>query len=47
VLSGNLLCDGRELPVRSCVFVDPDEPPFTAIAGDSGLHVLTLQYPRR
>jgi hypothetical protein len=47
VLSGNLLCEGRELPVRSCVFVDPNEPPFTAIAGATGLHVLTLQYPRR
>lgn len=47
VLSGNLLCEGRELPVRSCVFVDPNEPPLTAIAGATGLRVLTVQYPRR
>ena len=47
VLSGNLLCEDRQLPARSCVFVEPNEPAFTAVAGSMGLSVLTMQYPRR
>jgi hypothetical protein len=46
VLAGSMLCDGTTLPPRSCVFVSPDEPSFTALAGADGLEVLALQYPR-
>ena len=35
------------LPARSCVFVQPDEPPFTAIAGATGVTVLTLHFPKQ
>jgi len=47
VIAGSLLQDGIELAPRSCVFVAPDEPAFTAVAGAQGLEVLALQFPRR
>jgi hypothetical protein len=30
----------------ACLFLSPDEPPRTAVAGPSGLQVLVLQFPR-
>ncbi|MDO9712106.1 hypothetical protein [Paracraurococcus lichenis] len=38
--------DGTALPPLSVAFVAPDEPPFVATAGEEGLEVLLLQYPR-
>ena len=36
---------GELLKKLSCVFVSPDEAPFTAKAGPGGLEILALQYP--
>jgi hypothetical protein len=47
VLSGSLLCNGTALPPRSCVFVSPDDPAFSGVAGVDGLDVLAMQFPRR
>jgi hypothetical protein len=47
VIAGSLLRDEIELAPRSCVFVSPNEPAFTAVAGAQGLEVLALQFPRR
>jgi hypothetical protein len=46
VLAGSLQVDGAELPPRSCLFLSPEEQPFTAVAGSSGLEILALQFPR-
>lgn len=46
VLAGSMQCDGVALSPRSCVFVYPDDAPFSATAGDGGLELLLLQYPR-
>lgn len=46
VTSGSLLHNGDELTARSCVFLSPEEPAFTAMAGPRGLDVLALQFPR-
>jgi hypothetical protein len=45
VVGGTMLRDDEALPVRSCAFVYPDEPPFTAIAGSEGLEVVAMQFP--
>ena len=37
VVDGSMRRDGQDLPVRSCVFVEPHEAPFSATAGDDGL----------
>ena len=37
---------GEALPPLSCAFVAPDEPPFAAVAGESGLEVVVVQFPR-
>jgi hypothetical protein len=47
VLAGSMLHEGAELAPRACLFISPDEPAFTAIAGARGLEVLALQFPRR
>jgi len=47
VIAGSLLRDQIELAPRTCLFLSPDEPALTAIAGPSGLQVLALQFPRR
>jgi hypothetical protein len=47
VIGGSLLHDGTELAARACLFLSPDEPAFTAVAGPRGLEVLALQFPRR
>ena len=45
VLSGSIRRNDVSLGPRSCVFVYPSDPPFTAVAGAGGLQVLALQYP--
>jgi hypothetical protein len=47
VLTGALGHGGAALPPLSCLFVSPDEAPFTAIGGTEGLEVLALQFPTR
>ena len=47
VIGGSMLHDRTELAERACVFLSPDEPAFTAVAGPGGLEVLSLQFPRR
>ena len=47
VLSGSVVRADVTLPERSCVFVYPEDTPFTATAGPDGLEVLALQFPRR
>jgi hypothetical protein len=47
VLTGSLIRGGDALPMRSCVFVYPNEPHFSAVAGDAGVTVLMLQFPIR
>jgi hypothetical protein len=46
VVSGAMLKDDVALPEQSCSFVFPDEAPFVAVAGPSGLEVLAMQFPR-
>ena len=38
--------DGAMLPALSCAFVGPEEPPFAVTAGEGGLEVVVMQYPR-
>ena len=38
--------DGATLPALSCAFVGPEEPPFAVTAGEAGLEVVVMQYPR-
>lgn len=47
VVAGSLLRDEQELPTKSCMFVYPDEPPFSGTAGPDGLDVVVMQFPRR
>lgn len=47
VTAGEMIRDGESLPLRSCVFVYPDDPAFTAFAGPDGLEVVAMQFPRR
>ncbi|HLY91450.1 MAG TPA: hypothetical protein VKQ27_20880 [Acetobacteraceae bacterium] len=46
VLAGSMQRDGGALPPRSCIFIYPHEPAFTAISGPEGLTVLMLQFPK-
>jgi hypothetical protein len=47
VTSGALRsADGATLPALSCAFVGPDEAPFAVTAGEAGLEVVVMQYPR-
>ncbi len=46
VTAGSLATADAALPPLSLLFVRPDEPAFTAIAGAEGVEVLALQYPR-
>jgi hypothetical protein len=39
--------DGAALPAGSLVFVDPGDAAFAAAAGDGGVEVFALQFPRR
>jgi hypothetical protein len=47
VIAGTLLHNGTELTPHTCIFLSPDEPAFTAVAGRRGLEVLAMQFPRR
>ncbi len=44
VCAGSIVADGRELPERSLIRVEPDEPAITLQAGDDGALVLALQF---
>ncbi len=46
VAAGTLAVDGRALGRLSTVFVSTEETAFTAQAGDDGLDLLVLQFPR-
>ena len=39
--------DGEALPPRSLAFVYPEDGAFVAHAGDDGVEVFALQFPRR
>jgi hypothetical protein len=47
VLAGGMQLGSELLPARSCVFVGPQATGFTAAAGQDGLDVLAMQFPRR
>lgn len=38
--------DGASLPALSCAFVRPDEAALAVMAGEEGLEVVVMQYPR-
>ena len=46
VASGTQLHEGKALDRLSTIFVSPEEPPFNVAAGDDGLDLLVLQFPR-
>ena len=47
VTAGSLQASAGEiLPPLSCAFVAPDERPFAATAGEAGLEVVVVQFPR-
>lgn len=46
VVGGTLTSGGQALDRLSTVFVSPEEAAFTATAGDDGLDLLVLQFPR-
>src|SRR5690606_18200984 len=47
VLAGEIRHGDEAFPVNSCLFVGSDEPPLRIVAGDDGLDLLVLQFPRR
>jgi hypothetical protein len=46
VAGGTLLKDGDAMPALSCLYVTPDEPAYIARAGNAGLELLVLQFPK-
>ena len=47
VTAGELrAAEGATLPALSCAFVAPEEAPFAVTAGEAGLEVVVMQYPR-
>lgn len=46
VIGGALRRAGEALPPLSCLYVTPDEPSYAACAGNAGLELLVLQFPR-
>lgn len=46
VAAGSLIHDGRELDQLSTIYVTPEEHHVRAVAGDTGLDLLVLQFPR-
>jgi hypothetical protein len=46
VTEGSVTWDGRDIPLLSCVFVYPDDAPFSAYAGANGADVVAMQFPR-
>ena len=47
VVAGELTHDGQAIPPLSCVFVYPDDAPFSAFAGADGVDVIVMQFPSR
>jgi hypothetical protein len=47
VVGGSLRRDGRDFGALSCLYATRDEPVRAAAAGDDGLELLVLQFPRR
>jgi hypothetical protein len=45
VTGGSMTRDGATLPKLSCAFVFPDDLPFQAVAGPSGLEIVAMQFP--
>jgi hypothetical protein len=46
VVAGSISRDGQSIPRLSCIFVYPDDPPFSAFAGHEGADVIAMQFPR-
>jgi hypothetical protein len=47
VTAGGLrAADGAALTPLSCAFVAPEEQPFAAVAGEAGLEIVVVQFPR-
>jgi hypothetical protein len=46
VVAGSMSQDGKSIPGLSCIFVYPDDPPFSGFAGDDGADVIAMQFPR-
>lgn len=46
VTAGALILSDAELPRHSAAFIRPSEPAFRAVAGQCGLDLLVLQFPR-
>ena len=47
VVGGGMRHGDETLPPKSCVFVYPEDAPFTAIAGPDGLEVVAMQFPTK
>lgn len=48
VLAGKAAIAGTALlPVQSCIFLSPEDPALTALAGPAGAELLCMQFPRR
>ena len=48
ILAGSMTASGGELlPVKSCVFVPPEEAPLAPVAGPMGTEILCLQFAAR
>ena len=46
VVDGSMTGEGQAIPPLSCVFVYPDDAPFSGFAGDAGVDVIAMQFPR-
>lgn len=47
ILSGSMMATDELLPVKSCVFVPPEDNALTPVAGSSGAEVLCMQFSVR
>jgi len=48
VSAGSAAVAGRALlPVRSCVFVAPEDVPASLLAGPNGADLICMQFPKR
>ena len=46
VVDGAMTSEGNHIPPLSCVFVYPEDAPFSAYAGPAGVDVIAMQFPR-
>jgi hypothetical protein len=46
VVAGSMINGGQTIPPRSCIFVYPEDAPFSAFAGPDGVDVIAMQFPR-